>query len=336
MAKSGPSTRYIRTQGTLSREDHSLTFRNEKGLIHIPIHGLKELYLLNEVSLNSKLLTFLSMANVVVHFFDYYGHYRGTFYPKASRVSGKVTLLQAKACLENRLMIAKSFVQAIAFNIHEVLYHYFKHGNREIKPYLDWLKRSVPSVLNHVEGISQLLALEGEIWRRFYATFNYILPEDFVMNQRVKRPPDNPINALISFGNSILYTKTITQLYHTHLDQTISFLHEPADRRYSLSLDISESFKPMLVFRTIFEVVNNRKIQVTKHFDKKLNYCLLNDNGRDVFITALEERFQKIFTNTKLNRKMTYLTAIKHDGYKLKKHIVEGEVFEPFNEKIGR
>ncbi len=336
MAKSAPTTRYIRTPGTLGREDNSLTFRNEKGITHIPINGLKELYLLNEISLNSKLFTFLSMANITVHFFDYYGQFRGTFYPKEARVSGKVMLLQAKACLENRLPIAVAFVGAIAANILEVLYHYFKHGNKEIKPYLDWLKNDVPDLLPKIKKVPTLLSLEGEIWRRFYETFQLILPEDFVMNRRVKRPPDNPINALVSFGNTILYTKTISQIYHTHLDQTISFLHEPSDRRFSLSLDLSEAFKPLIVFRTIFEVVNNRRIQVSKHFDKKYNYCLLNEAGRDVFITAMEERLQQVFEHGTMKRKISYLTAIKYDAYKLKKHVVEGTPFTPFLEKDRR
>jgi len=336
LSKSAPSTRYIRTPGTLSREDNALTFRNEKGLTHIPINGLKELYLLNEISLNSKLFSFLSMANITVHFFDYYGNFRGTFYPKEARVSGKVTLLQAKVCLDNRVPIAVAIVGAIAANIHEVLYHYFKHGNKDIKPYLDWLKKDVPQILLNINRVPSLLSVEGEIWRRFYETFITILPEDFAMNRRVKRPPDNPLNALISFGNTILYSKTVSQIYHTHLDQTISFLHEPSDRRFSLSLDLSEPFKPLVVFRTIFEVVNNRRIQVSKHFDKKYNYCILNALGRDVFITALEERLQQVFDHGKMKRKMSYLTAIKYDAYKLKKHIVEGTPFIPFMDKERR
>ncbi|MNW39903.1 CRISPR-associated endonuclease Cas1 [compost metagenome] len=335
-SKSASSTRYIRTPGTLSREANSLTFRSEKGIVHLPIHGVKELYLLNEISLNSKLFSFLSTAGITVHFFDYYGHFRGTFYPKEARISGKVKLLQAKACIERRMPIAKSFVNAISSNIHEVLYHYFKHGNKEIKPYLDWLKKDVPRIIDKIEDISRLLAIEGEVWRRFYETFRTFLPEDFKMNKRVKRPPDNPLNAMISFGNTILYTKTITQIYHTHLDQSISFLHEPSDRRFSLSLDISEPFKPLIVYRTIFELVNNRRIQVSKHFEKKYNYCILNDLGRDVFITALEERMNQVFEHQKLKRKVSYLTAIKYDAYKLKKHIVECAPFIPFLEKEGR
>ena len=110
------------------------------------------------------------------------------------------------------------------------------------------------------------------------------------MNKRVKRPPDNPINALISFGNTLLYTKTISAIYRTHLDQRISFLHEPSEGRFSLSLDMCEVFKPIIVYRTIFELVNNRRLQVEKHFDRKVNYCLLNEEGRKIFIEAFEQR----------------------------------------------
>lgn len=133
-----------------------------------------------------------------------------------------------------------------------------------------------------------------------------------------------------------MYTKTISQIYHTHLDQSISFLHEPSDRRFSLSLDLSEPFKPLLVYRTIFELVNNRRIQVNKHFEKDYNYCILNGAGRDVFITALEDRMKQVFDHGTLKRKVSYLSAIKYDAYKLKKHIVEGTPFVPFLEKEKR
>jgi CRISPR-associated protein Cas1 len=153
------------------------------------------------------------------------------------------------------------------------------------------------------------------------------------MNKRVKRPPDNPINALISFGNTLLYTKTISAIYRTHLDQRISYLHEPAERRFSLSLDLSEVFKPVIVYRTIFDLVNNRRLQVAKHFDKKVNYCLLNEEGRNIFIEAFEARLESVFVHPKLKRKITYRTAIKLDCYKLIKNIMEDKEFVPFSLK---
>ncbi|MEN6568237.1 MAG: type I-B CRISPR-associated endonuclease Cas1b [Veillonellales bacterium] len=326
-------TRYIFSKGDLSRKDFSICFRGGHGNVYLPIKDTKELYCFNDITLSTKLLELLSKAGIIVHFFGYYENYVGTFYPKSYLLSGKLVVAQALAYdnQEKRMTIAKAVVYAIAMNIHFVLYHYYRHGKDEIKPFLDWLKRDVPELLPHVKDIKQLMSLEGEIWAKFYATFKLILPEEFAMNKRVKRPPDNPINALVSFGNTLLYTKTMTQLYHTHLNQTISYLHEPMERRYSLCLDLSEQFKPILVYKTIFDCVNNRKITVEKHFDKKLNYALLNEAGRKVFITEFEERINGVFDHNKLKRKVSYKQAIRLDGYKLIKYLMEEKPIAFFN-----
>ncbi len=326
-------TRYIFSKGDLSRKDFSICFRGECGNIYLPIKDTKELYCFNDITLSTKLLEILSKSGIVVHFFGYYENYVGTFYPKDYLLSGRLTVSQALAYdnQEKRLTIAKAIVKAISLNIHSVLYHYHRHGKSELKPFLDWLKKDVPELLPRISAIKNLLSLEGEIWARFYATFKLILPEEFAMNKRVRRPPDNPMNALVSFGNTLLYTKTLTQLYHTHLNQTISYLHEPMERRYSLSLDLSEAFKPILVYKTIFDCVNNRKISVAKHFEKKLNYALLNDAGRKVFITEFEERINGVFEHSKLKRKVSYKQTIRLDGYKLIKYLMEEKPIAFFN-----
>lgn len=326
-------TRYLLSTGELKRKDNSLSFRNEKGNNYIPIETIRELFCMNEISINTKLLDFLGKSGVVVHFFNYYNYYSGTFYPKEYLLSGNMVVKQVQAYENRRLDIAKAIVRGIAMNIHETLYHYYRHDKRELRPYLDWLKNDVDRLLISTSGIKQILAVEGEIWQRFYGSFKYFLPENFIMNKRVKRPPDNPINALISYGNSILYAKTITEIYNTHLNPTISFLHEPSEGRFSVALDISEVFKPAIVYKTIFELANNKKIQVEKHFDKKVNYCLLNENGRAIFIKNLEERFENTFIHAKLRRKVSYRTAIKLDCYKLIKCIVEEKEFRPFSMK---
>ncbi len=113
----------------------------------------------------------------------------------------------------------------------------------------------------------------------------------------------------------------------------ISFLHEPSEGRFSLSLDLSETFKPIIVFRTIFETINNKKLNIAKHFDKKLNYALLNNDGRKIFINAFENRINEKFMHPKLKRRMTYKNAIKIDAYKLIKFIMEDREFKPFRLK---
>jgi CRISPR-associated protein Cas1 len=323
-------TRYIFSMGELKRKDNSIAFSNEKGHFYIPVEGTRELYCLNEVSFNTKFLDFISRAGIAMHLFNYHGNYSGTFYPKDSYISGDLSIKQSFAFMENRLIVAKSIVLAISQNIHEVLYHYYRHDKKELKSTLDWLKNEVPKFLSKELSIKQIMFVEGQIWMRFYESFKHFLPEDFVMNKRVKRPPDNPINALVSFGNTLLYTKTISAIYHTHLNQSISFLHSPREGRFSLSLDLSEAFKPIIVFKTIFDLVGRKQLQVTKHFDKNLNYALLNEEGKKIFINAFEERINETFLHPKLKRKVTYKQCLKLDGYKLIKFIVEGREFTPF------
>ena len=325
------STKYIFSMGELTRKDNSLCFRKDEKNVYIPIENTKEIYCMNEVSINTKLLDFLGQNHVVIHFFNYYGGYSGTFYPRAQYMSGRLLIKQVESFKQNRMSIAKAVVKGIGSNIYEVLYHYYKHDKKEVKGTVDWIKKEFYADVEHAEHIKALLAVEGELWMRFYADFRYFLPEDFIMNKRV----DNPMNALVSFGNTLLYTKTISAIYRTHLDQRISYLHEPSEARFSLSLDLSESFKPVIVFRTIFDLVNNRKIQVEKHFEKKVNYCMLNEDGRKIFVEAFEGRMESVFQHPLLKRKVSYRTAIKLDCYKLIKQIMEEKEFIPFSLKGG-
>lgn len=326
-------TRYIFSMGELKRKDNSICFRNDKGNFYIPIEDTKELYCMNEVSLNTKFLDFIAKAGITIHFFNYYENYTGSFYPREQLISGNLTVKQSIAYVEKRLIIAKAIVLAIANNIREVLYHYYRHGKKDLKPLIDWLKKDVDNLLAKECNIKQILAIEGKIWHKFYDSFQYFILDDFIINKRVKRPPDNPMNALISFGNTLLYTKTISAIYHTHLNQSISFLHSPREGRFSLSLDLCEAFKPIIVFKTIFDLVNNKKLQVSKHFDKKLNYALLNDTGKKIFIESYENRLNETFLHPKLKRKTSYKSAIKYDAYRLVKFIMEDKDFIPFSLK---
>ena len=303
--------------------------------MYIPIENTKEIYCLNEVNVNTKLLDFLSSNHVIMHFFNYYGSYSGTYYPRDQYCSGKLLIKQVKAFENQRTDIAKAIVHGIGDNIYEILYHYYKHDKKEVKPTADWIRKEFHKCVDSAQTIAEVMSVEGEAWARFYSNFKYFLPEDFVMNKRVKRPPDNPINALISFGNTLLYTKTVSTIYRTHLDQRISFLHEPSEGRFSLSLDMCEVFKPVIVYRTIFDLVNNKRLQVEKHFEKKVNYCILNEDGRKIFIEAFEQRLETVFYHERLKRKITYRTAMKLDCYKLIKFILEGKEFVPFSIKTN-
>ena len=102
-------------------------------------------------------------------------------------------------------------------------------------------------------------------------------------------PPDNMINSLISFVNTLIYTKVLSEIYHTQLNPTISYLHEPGVRRFSLSLDIAEVFKPLIGDRLIFSLLNRKQI-TEDSFTKELNFLHLKKDASKLIVSELEKR----------------------------------------------
>ena len=162
----------------------------------------------------------------------------------------------------------------------------------------------------------------------YYGAFEEIL-NDFVMEGRSKQPPRNEVNALISFGNMMCYTECLRAIHQTQLNPTISYLHTPGERRFSLSLDLAEIFKPLLVDRVIFKVLNKREIQADD-FESKMNAILLKDKGKKKFVASFEERLQETIQHRSLKRNVSYKHLIKLECYKLSKHMLNMEEYKPF------
>jgi CRISP-associated protein Cas1 len=136
------------------------------------------------------------------------------------------------------------------------------------------------------------------------------------------------MNALLSFGNSLMYTAVLSEIYKTQLNPTISYLHEPSVKRFSLSLDIAEIFKPLIIDPLIFSLINNRRI-TPKQFTSENGICLLNDEGRKRFIESWEKKMQTSIKHRQLKRQVTYRYLIRLECYKLIKHLIGDEKYKP-------
>ena len=266
---------YILSEGILKRKENTIYFVNEKGKKPIPINKVYSIYAYGQITFSSQVMSLLSKNGVPIHFFNYYGFYSGSYYPRETLLSGDLLVKQADYYLniQKRLELAKLFVEGAANNILKVLAYYKIENN---------IKETL-SELNSTNKITEIMNIEGRIRSEYYSKFDEILPDDFKMEGRSRQPPKNMINSLISFGNSMMYSTVLTELYNTQLNPTISYLHEPSERRFSLSLDLSEIFKPIFVDRLIFYMVNKRMLS-KKDFNEDLNCCLLNDKGRNKFI----------------------------------------------------
>ena len=295
---------------------------------YLPVEDENEFYVFGSLRANSSLFNFLGQKDIAVHFFDYYENYTGSFMPKDSLLSGRMLLAQTSAYQnkKKRLLIAQKFIEAAAYNMVKNLQYYNRRG-KDMEEVMELIK-GYASKLSETASIQELMGTEGMIRQTYYDAFNLIL-NDFEMGNRTKQPPLNEVNALISFGNMMCYTLCLRAIHQTQLNPTISFLHTPGERRYSLALDIAEIFKPVIIDRVIFRVLNRKEIQ-EKHFDRKLNRCLLNQTGKKIFVKAIEDKLIETIKHRTLNRNVSYRHLMKLECYKLAKHLLDIEEYKPF------
>ena len=187
--------------------------------------------------------------------------------------------------------------------------------------------------LGELVSVEQLMQAEGQAREAYYQVFDLILQnEDFAFEGRSRRPPTNRLNALISFGNSLLYTATLSEIYKTHLDPRIGFLHATNFRRFSLNLDIAEIFKPILVDRLVLTLIQKGQIKVGD-FERQLGGLYLKERGRRKFLEEWEKRLLTTIHHRGLKRNVSYRTLIRLELYKLEKHLIGEREYEPFRSR---
>jgi CRISPR-associated protein Cas1 len=328
-------TYYLFNPGRMSRKDNTLCFvatdenGKEQPAKYLPIETVEALYCFGALDANSALYNFLGQEGIAVHFFGYHENYTGSFMPKDYLLAGKMQIEQTKAYLDKkkRLHLAKGFIDGATWNMVKNLKYYDKRG-RDMEPYIERID-ALREKIELQPDVQSLMGIEGNCRKLYYDAFNLII-NDFEMGNRSKQPPSNEVNALVSFGNMMCYSLTLNQIFHTQLNPTISFLHEPGARRYSLALDVAEIFKPILVDRAIFKVLNRKELQA-KHFDNNFNGCLLNKAGKQIFTRDWEERIQETIKHRALDKNVSYKHLIKLECYKIQKYILGiDEEYKPF------
>jgi len=324
-------TIYIFTNGEIKRKQNTIYFETEDGeRKYVPIESVSEIMVFGEVSLNKKLLEYLTQKEIVVHFFNYHEYYVGSYYPREHYNSGLVILKQAENYLnsDKRLFLAKKFVEGSIKNMLKVISYY---RNRGIQ--LDDIEEDITNLLSTLDmrtSVDEVMAVEGNVRDTYYRSFDRIINNpDFRFEARTRRPPANRLNALISFGNSLLYVLVLSEIYRTHLDPRIGYLHSTNTRRFTLNLDVAEIFKPILVDRLIFSLLNKGLIKKS-HFKNNLGGIYLKENGQKIFVKEWENKLRSTIRHRGLGREVSYRRLVRLELYKIEKHILGDKEYSPF------
>ncbi|WMT53075.1 type I-B CRISPR-associated endonuclease Cas1b [Ferroplasma acidiphilum] len=321
---------YVFSNGTIKRDENTISIVNDIDKKFIPIENTSEIYMFGEVTFNTKLLNYLSEKGIIIHYFNYYGYYSGTIYPRQHLSSGAVILNQVRSYLDltKRLEIAKLIEHGSAVNIITNLKYYDNRG-RDLIEEIEKIGK-LNDAFDEQGTINSLMLIEANMREIYYSTFDkIILDKDFKFERRTKRPPQNNVNSLISFLNSMLYTTVLSEIYKTHMDPRIGYLHETNFRRFTLNLDIAEIFKPIIGDRIIFKLLNEKIIN-TSNFKNIGNIVSINESGKKKIIEELDNKLSTTISYPGIAHKISYKRLIRLEIYKLEKHVLGDTVYKPY------
>ncbi|KZN24961.1 subtype I-B CRISPR-associated endonuclease Cas1 [Haladaptatus sp. R4] len=320
---------HIFADGDLSRSEDTLRIDTLDGETkHLPVESVGTIYLHGQVTFNTRALGLLNEHGTVVHVFGWKDYYKGSYLPKRQHQSGNTVVEQVRAYDDEkrRMPISRRMIRASIHNMRANL-KYYDARSHDFTGAIDTLDRQRDLVMETTD-VQELRGVEATARKAYYSCFDLILRDPFELTKRDYNPPTNETNALVSFLNAMVYTTCVSAIRKTALDPTIGYVHEPGDRRFTLSLDIADIFKPILADRVLFRLVNRQQISI-EDFENELDGCLLNEKGRLVVLEAYEDTLDRTVEHPRLKRKVSYKTLVQTDVYSLKKHILTGETYRP-------
>lgn len=325
---------HIVSDGILTAKDYTVLFENEENRQYLPANVTDSVNVYSTIVFGSGFFEMANAQGVRVNIFDRYGRYQGCFVPDTAQKGAHTALNQAAAYRdrEKRLHIARRMLQAGVHNLRETLRYYRKHREDELNEAIEGLSQCMEEI-NAAETVAELMMIEARARAAYYGQINAMLPDDdFTFVKRSRRPPEDAINALISFANTLLYRTVATEICKTGLDIRISFLHSAERRRENLNLDIADYLKPVITDRVIFSLVNKEILHEQEHFEASNGGIYLNKTGKKIVLKAYSEKLASLITVN--GRRMSYQNLISAELNKLTAHINDGAAYSPFRYSV--
>lgn len=319
-------TLFVAREAKLKRQDNTLFIHANGRKTAFPIEKVRHVVLLGEAAFNSRLLELCGTHGVRVSVFDYYGYYRGSFEPVEQNPAGRVKLEQAALVLDDarRIAVARELVRGAAHNMRALVAYYAYRGVAGLDAVLREMDKLTGKIAKAADS-EALMGIEGNLHQWYFGAWGKV-DARLGFTPRVRRPPNNPVNCLISFVNQLVYTVARHEAFKTHLEESFAFLHSPGQSRSSLSLDLAEPFKPVLSHALIFRMVRKGMAE-DSWFDQKEGVCLLSETGRrhvaEQFSVRLEEQYQG----------RTYREWLYREALNIERHLLGVTEYESFKRK---
>ncbi|MFZ5942940.1 MAG: CRISPR-associated endonuclease Cas4g/Cas1g [Bacillota bacterium] len=326
---------YVDTPGAyLRKKDGRILITKEKDTIKdIPMNVVDQIVLIGPVNISSHLIQELLKRNIPVHFGTTYGNYLGWLNPVFSKNS-LLRLAQARA-VDNKelsLALAKAFIKGKLTNMRTLVLRY----NRNLKnEKIEQAEKQIKKIINKIETCQsqeEILGYEGNGSREYFNIINLLLKKDeeFYFAGRNRRPPRDPVNAMFSYGYSLLNKEIVNELMRVGLDPYLGFFHSNIYGRPALALDLMEEFRAIIVDSAVLTAINTGMVEQSD-FDLSFERCQMTEKGRKALFQAYRNRINEEITHPIFKYKLSYRRIIELQARFLAKVLI-GEIneYQPF------
>lgn len=277
-------------------EDISILIHDQKP-IKIPSHNLEGIVCFGYQGASTKLMAMCAEKNIGMSFHTPFGKFLCRVQGK---ISGNILLRKKQYRISDdesmSCLIARNFVIGKLINYRNVL-NRFKRDypdkfDNDIRKSIEYLSDSIKSVLKS-EDLNSLRGFEGVGSKYYFEVFNKLILVDkeyFYFNSRIRRPPLDRVNALLSFVYVLLSHDMESSLESVGLDPQAGFLHRDRPGRSSLALDVMEELRPYLCDRFVLKLINTKVIRQNDFIIKENGSVLITEDGRKTILTAWQKR----------------------------------------------
>jgi CRISP-associated protein Cas1 len=314
---------------------------------HIPLIKIDEVVVFGEVTMTASALHLLLERNIEITYLGSYGQFKGRLSPPFSKNAIlRMAQYRTHQDMAKRCDLARRFVIGKLSNQRTILQRYQRRqADAEMKQVIEQISMLLHQLAtlpveqahaphrlvggdNRVEGtpLETILGMEGAGSAAYFQCFGKLLsdPRQWPFPGRVKRPPTDPVNALLSFGYTLLTNKVASAVQLVGFDHYVGYLHSSFYGRPSLALDLVEEFRPIIVDSVVLTMLNNRML-TPQDFVVELGAYRLKDEKRKVFFTKFEERLNEEVQHPLFGYKTTYLRCIELQTRLLAKYLT-GEI----------
>lgn len=300
----------------------------EKRKVRVPLIKVDAVVVYGDVTLTSAALAALLQQRAEVSFCSHYGRFRGRLSPEFSKNS-LIRLAQHRAHSDPArcASLARAFVQGKLSNMRTIL---LRANRKREDPKIAAASESIKGVLEQVQALQpqeaaappnparpqadslqgRLLGLEGAASAFYFSVLGRLLKGDWGFERRSRRPPTDPVNALLSYGYVLLTHHVASAVNVVGLDPFIGFLHSSQYGKPALALDVLEEFRAPVVDSVVLTLLNNRMLK-RKDFEEKLGAWRLSEAGRRTFLTRFEERLNETIVHPTFSYKATYRRCLE-------------------------